>query len=256
MPESVTDITIPFQEAPTLGLRIATGPCRIRVRPGGAEPWVGGRYEDPTGLLPLRTTQLSGQVTLSQTTSLASIGRLTKAPDLELELGTARAYEIGVDGGANETVLDLGGLPLLKLTLRQGAGKSEIDFSAPNPVEMTSLEVASGAVALQLRNLANANFAEMNLSGGAASYKLDFGGELRRDAQVKLTTGASTIELNVPAGTAARIHAESVLGGLDVGDGFVTREGSFLNQAAADGRTPVLAITVTAVFGALRLRAT
>lgn len=255
MPD-VTEISIPFQEAEPLGLRIATGPCRIRIRPGGPERWVSGRYEDPTGLLPLRTTQAGGQVTLSQTTSLTSPGRLTRAPGLEIELGTARPYELTLEGGANETTVDLGGLPILRLALRQGAGKSEIDFSAPSPAEMRSLDVASGGVALQMRNLANANFAEMSLSGGAAAYRLDFGGQLRRAAQVKLTTGVSSIELSVPATNPARITAESVLGGLDVGDGFVTREGAFLNRAAADGGQPMLTITVTAVFGALRIRAT
>lgn len=251
-----TEISIPFQEAESLSLRIATGPCRIRVRPGDSEHWVSGRYEDPTGLLPLRTTQTGGQVTLSQTTSVSSPGKLTRAPSLEIGLGTAKPYELTLEGGANETVLDLGGLPVSRLALRQGAGKSEVDFSAPNPGEMRSLEVASGGVALQLRNLANANFAELSLSGGAAAYKLEFGGQLRRDASVKLTTGVSSIELDVPAANPARIKAESVLGGLDVGDGFVTREGAFLNQAAASGGQPLLGITVTAVFGALRIRST
>ena len=56
---------------------------------------------------------------------------------------------------------------------------------------MELLEISSGAAAIELENLANANFSEMRLSGGAASYELDFGGVLSRDAEVSIETGIS-----------------------------------------------------------------
>jgi hypothetical protein len=46
-----------------------------------------------------------------------------------------------------------------------------------------------------------------------------------------------------------------VVGGLDIGDGFVTREGAFWNDAAAAGTSPLLRIAITSMFGAVRLRA-
>jgi hypothetical protein len=56
---------------------------------------------------------------------------------------------------------------------------------------MQLLEVSSGAAGIELENLANANFSEMRLSGGAAGYEPDFGGMLSRDAQVSIETGMS-----------------------------------------------------------------
>jgi hypothetical protein len=64
---------------------------------------------------------------------------------------------------------------------------------------MELLEVSSGAAGIELVNLANANFSEMRLSGGAAGYELDFGSTLLRNAQVSIETGLSVIELTVPA---------------------------------------------------------
>jgi hypothetical protein len=124
-----------------------------------------------------------------------------------------------VETGASEFDLDLGGVPLSRLMVRQGAGKFELDFSVPNPHPMELFDVSSGAAGIELENLANANFGEMRLSGGAAGYELDFGGVLLRDAQVTIETGMSGVEVSVPASTAARIVAETTLGSVDVGAG-------------------------------------
>jgi len=254
MASNPTDIAVPFPDADQLRLRILLGPCRVRIGPGATGNWASGRYDDPTGVLPLHVTAEAGQLTLSQSTTMGTPSKLTRAPHLELEVGRHRPYELSIEGGANETVADLGGLPLTRLTLRHGAGKTDIDFSAPNPEEMSSFDVAAGGVAMDLRNLANANFAHMVVSGGAAQYRLDFGGELRRDGEVRLNTGVAAIELIVPAGTATRLRSESVLGGLDVGDGFMTREGAFWNEAAVAARDPSLLITVISVFGSVKVR--
>lgn len=254
MANNPTDIAVPFPEAEQLRLRILVGPCRVRIRPGGAGAWARGRYDDPTGLLPMNVTVDGGQLTLSQSTTMRSPSGLTRAPVLELEIGSNRAYELSIQGGANETVADLGGLPLTRLTLRHGAGKSDIDFSEPNPEPMSSLEVAAGGVAMDIRNLANANFAEMVVSGGAAQYRFGFDGQLRRSAEVRLNTGVAAIELSLPSAVAARLRSKSALGALDVGDGFVTREGAYWNEAALAGREPSLQITVTSVFGSVKVR--
>jgi hypothetical protein len=254
MATNPTDISIPYPQVERARLRVSLGPCRLHIASGGAPAFVSGSYDDPTGLLPLQVTQGSEQVSLSQSTHLGSLGRLTQAPSLELRLGDSAPFELTVEGGANDSVLEMGGLPVSQLTIRQGAGRSSVDFATPNPTEMTALEVASGGVAMDMRNLANANFAAMTVSGGAASYRLQFGGVLRRDGEVRLNTGVSALEVVVPAATPARISSSSVMGGLDVGDGFVTREGAFWNETAVAGRSPLLRIAITSMFGAVRLR--
>lgn len=249
-------IDIPFPEAGALELRIAVGPCRIRVSPGGSGPWVAGRYEDPTGVLPLNVTQDGGVARLTQSATVRSAPAASRAPSLELALGTGRPFDLVIEGGANETVADLGGVPLTRLTVRHGAGRMDLRFSAPNPAELQAIDVASGGVAMDLRGLADANFAEMTLSGGAAQYRLEFGGTLRRDGAVRLNTGVAAIEIDLPGSTPGILRSEGMLGALDVGDGFVTREGAYWNEAAAGGRTPLLRMTVTAVLGSVKVRST
>ena len=256
---SATPIDLAFPDDPggdPLELRIALGPCRVRIAAGMGPLWATGRYEDPTGVLPLQVTQDGARARLSQAPTVRSLPASARPPGLDLQLGTARSYQLVIDGGANETVADLGGVPLTRLVVHHGAGRSDLDFSRRNPAEMAALEIAAGGVAMDLRNLANANFADMVVSGGAAQYRLEFGGELRRDGEVKLNAGVASVEVRLPAGTPARLRSESLLGALDIGDGFVTREGAYWNEAAAAGRSPVLRITVNSVLGAVTVRST
>ena len=143
-----------------------------------------------------------------------------------------------------------------RLTVRQGAGKFELDFSLPNPEPMELFEVSTGAAEIELENLANANFSEMRLSGGAASYELDFGGVLSRDAEVSIETGISGVVVSVPSSTSARVAVETTLGSVDVGDGFTKREGSFSTESALSGDGPVLRIRAGVRLGSLELRTT
>ena len=162
-------ISVPYPQVERPHLKITIGPCRLRVTAGAAEAFVTGRYEDPTGMLPLQVTHGADQVSISQSTQLGSIGSLTQAPGLDLQLGTRTPFELTVEGGANDTALELGGLPIARLAIRQGAGRSTVGFSAPNPTEMTVLDVASGGVAIEMQDLANANFAEMTVAGGGTA---------------------------------------------------------------------------------------
>jgi len=82
----------------------------------------------------------------------------------------------------------------------------------------------------------------MRLSGGAAGYELDFGGTRLRDAEAKIESGMSGVEIKIPASTAAKIVAETALGKVDVEDGFTKSEGAFWTEAGMRGKRPLLTI--------------
>ena len=60
--------------------------------------------------------------------------------------------------------------------------------------------------------------------------------------------------MSVPTSTAASVAAETTLGSVDVGDGFMKREGTFLTEAALKGDDPVLRIRAGVRLGSLQLR--
>src|ERR687893_1093511 len=232
-----TPIDVAYHAAEDLHLRIALGACRFKVRPGEGDAWVAGTYHDPTDRRPARILEEGQSVTITETEP--SFERIPSVfggvPRYDLEFGKERPFALAIETGASDFELDLGGVPLSRLMVRQGAGKLELDFSVPNPHPMELLEVSSGAAGIELVNLANANLSEMRLSGGAASYELDFGGHLLRDAKVSIETGLSGVEVTVPSSTAARIVAETTLGSVEVGNGFTKREGAFLTDGTLRG---------------------
>jgi hypothetical protein len=106
-----------------------------------------------------------------------------------------------------------------------------------------------------MRGLANANFADLTLNGGAAAFVCEFSGTLRRNANVRLNTGMSSLEVVVPGTTATRITVDALLGSLQPDDGFTTRDGGYWTAAAVAEGSPVLTIRAGVALGLLRLKA-
>jgi hypothetical protein len=251
-----TPIQVAYPSVDNPRLRIALGACRFRARPGEGDEWVTGTYNDPTDRRPLRIVEEEAGITITE--AEPSFERIQAVfggvPRYELEFGKERPFALTIETGASDFDLDLGGVPLSRLLVRQGAGKFELGFPQPNPEPMEMLEISSGAAAIELENLANANFSELRLSGGAASYELDFGGSLSRDADVSIETGMSGVVVSVPTSTATRVTAETTLGSVDVGDGYTKSEGAFSTEAALRGNGPVLRIRAGVRLGSLQLR--
>jgi hypothetical protein len=253
-----TPIHVAYPSVSNPHLRIALGACRVAGRAGAGGEWVAGTYSDPTDRRPLRMVEEEAGVTITE--AEPSFERIQAVfggvPRYELEFGKEKAFALTIETGASDFDLDLGGVPLSRFMVRQGAGKFELGFTQPNPEHMELLEISSGAAAIELENLANANFSELRLSGGAASYELDFGGVLSRDAEVSIETGISGVVVSIPSSTAARVTAETTLGSVDVGDGFTKSEGAFSTEAALRGDGPVLRIRAGVRLGSLQLRTT
>jgi hypothetical protein len=253
-----TPIQVAYPSVDNPHLRIALGACRFKASPGEGDEWVAGTYSDPTDRRPLRIIEEQAGVTITE--AEPSFERIQAVfggvPRYEVEFGKEKPFTLTIETGASDFDLDLGGVPLSRLLVRQGAGKFELGFPQPNPEPMELLEISSGAAAIELENLANANFSEMRLSGGAASYELDFGGVLPRDAEVSIETGISGVVVSIPTSTAARVTAETTLGSVDVGDGFTKSEGAFSTEAALRRDGPVLSIRAGVRLGPLQLRTT
>jgi hypothetical protein len=86
-----TPVRAPFIDGDPLTLRIQLGACRLRLAPGGDEPWVVGTYTDPTDDNPVRLEVGDRRLTIDQQRSVGgTLGLFKGAPTCELRLGTAR----------------------------------------------------------------------------------------------------------------------------------------------------------------------
>jgi hypothetical protein len=152
-----------------------------------------------------------------------------------------------VEAGAYEGNLELGGLALKALTVKDGASHVDLSFTEPNQIEMSMLRYETGASEIKLKGLANANFSTLTFSGGAGNFTLDFSGELQRGAVATVESGLGNLSLIIPAGVNAEVTVESTAVNINHSSGW-TQNGQKYTQS---GSGPALTIVVKMAAGNL-----
>jgi hypothetical protein len=167
----------------------------------------------------------------------------------ELRLGN-QPMNLRINSGAYQGDVELGGLSIESLEVTDGAAEVQLRFSSPNQSEMDHLLYQTGASSVELLDLANANFNSMTFRSGAGDYKLDFSGELKRDADVNIESGFSQVVLIVPAGTSAKVITDGGMLNVEA-SGDWDRQG---DTYVLEGEGPMLTIKIEMGLGELQLR--
>jgi len=157
---------------------------------------------------------------------------------------------LNIHAGAYTGIVELGGLSLEKLAIDEAGSDFTGSFSTPNQVEMSSFTYDTGGSTMKLTGLANANFEQMTFTSGAGDYTLSFDGDLKRDASVTVESGASTINIIVPAGVDAQATFEGGLTTVNTSGGWI-QNGSVYSLS---GHGPTLTIMVKMGVGTLNLK--
>lgn len=173
--------------------------------------------------------------------------------DWNLQLGKA-PITLNISAGAYKGSYDLSGLTIQELIIKDGAARSQVMFNSPNPGQMSRFEYSTGASSVTLIGLANANFKAMKFTAGAGAYSLDFSGQLRTDAGVKVETGAGSVRIIVPASTAAKVAIDGALNDVST-EGVWTKTDKIYTTTAVgtQGQGKMLTITVEMNVGAVTL---
>ncbi|HET9906000.1 MAG TPA: toast rack family protein, partial [Anaerolineales bacterium] len=204
--ESIT-VADPESDETRLSLNFGAGELRLS---SGAEGLVEGTALYNVDQLKPEIIKNGGNIEIKQ----GDLDGLLPADKMknrwDLQLGNT-PMDLEIDAGAYEGNMDLGGLALKSLTVKDGAAQVNLSFSEPNLIEMSHMSYSTGASEVTLSDLANANFSTFDFDSGAGSYTLDFSGELQRDASVKIDSGLSELILIVPDGVNATVTIEGGL---------------------------------------------
>lgn len=222
-------VPLPADAAQTTFLKLSFGAGTLKLAPG-ASTLVDGivNYNVPD-LKPLVTANGNSVVIEQGDYLLDGIPDLTNIRnEWDLQLG-AVPLDLEIEGGAYKADYQLGGVPLINLTIQEGASKTTLSFSDPNPREMNLLRYETGASNVEINGLGNANFTAMEFSGGAGNYRLDFSGTLRRPASVFIKAGVSNVTLIIPEGVPAQVTVQGALANIVPGTGW-TASGSVYSQ--------------------------
>ena len=209
--ETVTiDEAAPDAEVAKLSLEMGAGNLTLA---GGGDKFVSGTVTTNVAEWKPVVTREGDSITISQGKDDNTFGLPNNDVKNEwnLTLGDT-PMELTLKAGAYDGKLELGGAPLQRLNIADGAATSKVNFGEANPEEMKLLRYSTGASTVTITNLANANFEDMVFDGGAGTYTLDFGGELQRDGTVNIKAGVCTLTIIIPGDIPAKVN---VSGGLN-----------------------------------------
>ena len=167
----------------------------------------------------------------------------------DLQLGDT-PMDLTIEAGAYEGNMELGGLALNNLTVKDGAAHVNLSFSEPNLVEMSQLSYSTGASDVTLTGLANANFDTFEFDSGAGSYTLDFSGELQRDASVRINSGLSELIIIVPEGMNASLSIDGGLTDINTRNDWSQNGTTYSHE----GSGPTLTLKVNMGAGSVTLQ--
>jgi len=242
--ESIT-VTSPKSSEETR-LTISFGAGTLKLSPGAKDLVDGTTVYNYSELKP-EVVKNDGSVTIKQG-DLNIVNPNDINNDWDLQLGET-PIDLHINAGAYEGTYELGGLSLTGLTVKDGAADVNLSFSEPNKTEMSVLRYETGASSVTLSGLANANFSTLIFSGGAGSYDLDFSGELKDDATVRVEAGAGDVQLIIPEGVNTEVTVESVLVSINHSSGW-SQNGNDYTQS---GDGPTLTIIVKMAAGNLTI---
>lgn len=244
-PEVEESITVADPESDETRLSLTFGAGTLTLSPG-AENLVDGKVlyniedlrpeiEERGSNIEIRQGDLSGLPPFDEFTN-----------EWDLQLGES-PLDLAIQAGAYEGHLELGGLALRSLAVRDGAASVDLSFGEPNQIEMSLLRYETGASRVTLTGLANANFSTLTFSGGAGNYTLDFGGDLQRDAVVTIEAGFGDLSLVIPENVGAVVTVEGTAVNINHSSGWSQNGQKYTQQ----GSGPQLTILVKMAAGNL-----
>lgn len=248
-PEVTEEINVEYPDADETSLQLSFGAGELTLNPG-ADSLVEGsatyNYEEFKPEVITNGGNVEVRMGDDKLDFISGFNDLKNEWDLKLG---DQPMNLSIDAGAYAGRFELGGLALTRLDISDGAANVELNFSKPNPVEMTIFTYNSGASDVKIYGLANANFDLFDFAAGAGDYTLDFSGELQRDASVKIETGLSNIILVVPEGMDALVRVQGGLSNVNATSGW-ERSGDEYRQ---EGEGATLTIVVEMGAGNLTL---
>jgi hypothetical protein len=236
-PEVKESITVADPKSDETRLTLSFGAGKLTLSPGAQNLVDGTAVYNVKELKPeIQKNGNSIEIKQGDFHSLPAFDNLKNEWDLQV---SDTPLDLTVQAGAYEGNLELGGLSLKSLTVRDGASHVDLSFLKPNQTEMSLLRYETGASDVKLTGLANANFSTLTFSGGAGNYTLDFSGELQRNATVTVEAGLGNLSLVIPEDVDAVVTVEGAAVNVSPGSGW-TQNGQKYTQKGSGSSLTIL----------------
>lgn len=199
---------IPLGEVDSLKVTIKFGAGKLGLISGEEDVFKGNFQYDKSILKPdIRYKILggSGILTLSQSIKKDLHLPFPYKNIWNLKLPSGVPLQLYINTATYNGDVDLTNLQIEDFYLNSGASQTNIVFNQPNLIDLKNINIKTGASTIKMLGLANANFNEMNFTGGAGSYTFDFSGNMTKKSKVNINAGAAKIILKIPSNMGTKI---------------------------------------------------
>jgi len=215
---------IPLGEVDSLKMTIKFGAGKLDLISGQEDIFEGNFQYDKSILKPNIRYEILGEtgiLTLSQSIKKDLNLSFPHKNIWNLKLPFGVPLQLYINTATYSGDINLTNLQIENLYLNSGASQTNIVFNQPNLIDLKNINIKTGASTIKMLGLANANFNEMNFTGGAGSYTFDFSGNLTKKSKVNINVGAAKIILKIPSNMGTKIIFRNFLASkLDV-RGFI-----------------------------------
>ncbi len=199
---------IPLGEVDSLKVTIKFGAGKLDLISGQEDVFEGNFQYDKSILKPNIRYEILGEtgiLTLSQSIKKDLSLSFPYKNVWNLKLPSGVPLQLYINTATYSGDIDLTNLQIENFYLNSGASQTNIVFNQPNLIDLKNINIKTGASTIKMLGLANANFNEMNFTGGAGSYTFDFSGNLTKKSKVNIDAGAAKIILKIPSNMGAKI---------------------------------------------------
>jgi hypothetical protein len=250
-------VQVPLNDATAANVDITFGAGELNLRPGVETGLLNADFTyNVDELKPVVETDRHGDrldvnLHLKAEGLSFSLGDKTRN-EWDIRLSERVPISLNLDLGAAKGRVELGGLRLTDARIRTGAADVEVEWNKPNPESLDILSVDAGAAGLRMRKLGNAHFDQMNFTGSAGNFTLDFSGDWQGSGQVSIKTGVSNLTLIAPRDIGVRVNTGDKPLTNVTAEGFHRQGTAWMNDAYGKNE-PDLTITVDIGLGNLTL---
>ncbi len=170
-----------------------------------------------------------------------------------VELSGEADLDLAVSLGATEGTLELGGLRLSHVQVEAGASRTQVRFSAPNPVRCALLRIKAGGGEATFTGLGNARCERVDFEGGIGETTLDFTGAWTGTMAVHADMAVGGLVLRLPRDAGVRLHLDRFLARFAPSGLVAGPDGTTWTTRAWDAAPRRLDIDLTSAVGGVRV---
>ena len=151
----------------------------------------------------------AGRLSLNlETMHRGGIHRHEHGNTLRLAFNNSVPLNLDLNTGVGDARLSLSGMKIARIRFESGVGGGRMSVYEPNSIPCESILIKNGVGRIEAVGLGNLNFRELEFEGGIGGANLDFTGEWKQNADVRIQVGLGGVNLVMPRDIGVRLDAE------------------------------------------------